>query len=113
MKLIHRLSGSLVLSMLRLLCISLLLSKVLLREGVGWHPRSGLASARDLAVQLVDLLQGEALGLVDVEVHKRDAQEAAGKPDEEDLGLQVGVAVTVVNKVRRGVGNGPVEQPLN
>lgn len=63
-------------------------------------------------VQRVDVLERQALGLVDEEVDKRDAREAAREPDEEDLGLQVGVAVAEVDEVGGGVGDGPVEEPL-
>ena len=48
------------------------------------HPVGGLAGRLDLGVHLVDLLERHALGLVDVEVHKGDADEAAAEPDEED-----------------------------
>lgn len=65
-----------------------------------------------LAVQLVDLLERQALGLVDEEVDEGDAEEAAAEPDEEDLGLQVGVPGPVVDEVGRRVGDGPVEKPL-
>lgn len=75
-------------------------------------PRRRFPRVADLLVQLVDLLEGEALGLVDHEVDEEDAEEAAGEPDEEDLGLQVGVAVAVVDEVRRRVGDGPVQQPV-
>lgn len=47
----------------------------------------GACHARHLGVQLVDLLQRQTLGLVDEEVDEGDAEEAAGEPDEEDLGL--------------------------
>jgi hypothetical protein len=66
----------------------------------------------DLAVELVDLLEGQALGLVDHEVDEGNADEAEAAPDEEDLGLQVGVAGAGVDHVRCGVGDGPVEQPI-
>jgi len=75
-------------------------------------PVLGLVCLRDFVVELVDLLEGQALGLVDEEVDKRDADEAKAEPDEEDLGLQVGIAGPEVDEVRCGVGNSPVEQPL-
>lgn len=46
----------------------------------------------DLIVQLIYLLQRQAFRLVDHEVHECYAEEAACEPDEEDLGLEVGVA---------------------
>ncbi len=67
---------------------------------------------RLVGVHLIDLLQRQALCLVDHEVHKGDAQEAAGEPHKEDLALQVGIARAVVDQVRRRVRNRPVEQPL-
>ncbi len=70
------------------------------------------APAGHLGIQLVDLLEGQALGLVDHEVDEGDAQEAASEPDEEDLGLQVGVAGAEVDEVGRRVGDGPVEEPV-
>jgi hypothetical protein len=66
----------------------------------------------DLEVELVDLLEGQTLGLVDHEVDEGDADEAEAAPDEEDLGLQVGVAGTLVDHVGGGVGDGPVEEPV-
>lgn len=85
---------------------------LVLLPGLGRLPRRRLARNLDLGVQLVDLLQAEALCLVDEEVDVGDAQEAGAEPHEEDLGLQVGKALAVVDQVRRGVGNGPVEQPV-
>ena len=66
----------------------------------------------DLEVELVDLLKGQTLGLVDHEVDEGDADEAEAAPDEEDLGLQVGVAGALVDHVGGGVGDGPVEEPV-
>lgn len=68
--------------------------------------------ALDLGVQIIDLLQRQAFRLVDEEVHKGNADKAAAEPDEEDLGLHVGVAFTIVDEIRGGVSDGPVEQPL-
>lgn len=76
-----------------------------------WKPSHRLASLVHFVVQFVDLLKSEALGLVDEEVDEADTQEAAAEPDEEDLGLEVGVAGTVVHQVGGGVGDGPVEKP--
>ena len=76
-----------------------------------WEPSNGLSRLLDLVVELVDLLESKALGLVDEEVNKADTQEAAAEPDEEDFGLQVGVAWSPVDEIWRGVGNGPVEEP--
>lgn len=75
------------------------------------QPSNRLSCLLDLVVQLVDLLESKALGLVDKEVHEADTQEAAGEPDEEDLGLEIGVAWSPVHEVWRGVGDGPVKKP--
>lgn len=66
----------------------------------------------DLGVEFVDLLERQALGLVDHEVDEGDADEAEAAPDEEDFGLQVGVARAGVDHVGRGVGDGPVQEPV-
>lgn len=80
-------------------------------EWSAWEPSNRLACLLDLVVQLVDLLKSKALGLVDKEVHEADTQEAAAEPDEEDLGLEVGVAWSPVHEVWRGEGDGPVKKP--
>lgn len=64
----------------------------------------------DDAVQLIYLLKGEALGLIDQGPHETDADQAEGRPNEEDLRLEVGVLR--VDHVRCGVRDGPVEQPI-
>lgn len=79
---------------------------------LGGHPGGGLASVRNLTVELVNLFQAEPLGLIDEEPYVGNAEEAGAEPDEEDLGLQVGEALAVVYEVRGGVGDGPVEQPV-
>lgn len=86
-----------------------------LPECVGGLPVPALpcgAQPGHLGVELVDLLERQALGLVDEEVDKGNAEEAATEPDEENLALQVGIARAVVDEVGRRVGNGPVEEPL-
>ncbi len=66
-----------------------------------------------LAVQLVDLLERQALGLVDQRVHKCGAHEAEAAPDEENLDAQIRVTrFAAAHEVRDGVGNGPVQQPV-
>jgi hypothetical protein len=67
--------------------------------GLGRLPVFGLAGNANLIVELVNLLEGEPLGLVDEEVDEGDAQETAGEPDEEDLGLEVGLSAAVVDEV--------------
>lgn len=93
---------------------SLLLTQSTLLVGKGVRGRPGRAVAGRLAlvVHLVDLLERVRLGLVDEEVDERNADEAEREPDEEDLGLQVGVSGTVVDQVGGCVGDSPVEEPL-
>ena len=81
-------------------------------EADGRHEALALPRLADLEVKLVDLLEGQTLGLVDHEVDEGDADEAEAAPDEEDLGLQVGVARALVDHVGGGVGDGPVEEPV-
>lgn len=83
-----------------------------LAEGNMRPPLRALAGRDALSVHLINLLETEALSLVDVEEDEGDAEEAGTKPDEEDLALQVGIALAVVDKVGGRVGNGPVEKPL-
>lgn len=80
--------------------------------GLSGAPILGVPGHLHLFVELINLFQAQSLGLIDEEPDKGDAQEATAKPDEEDLGLEVGVATAVVDKVRRGIGNGPVEEPI-
>jgi hypothetical protein len=54
------------------------------------------------------LFESEAFGFVDHEVDEGYAEEAAGEPDEEDFGLQVGVSRAEVYEVGGGVGDCPV-----
>ena len=63
-------------------------------------PVHAVARDVDLVVQLVDLLEGQAFRLVDHEVDECDAEEAACEPDEEDSGLEVGIAVAPGRKRR-------------
>jgi hypothetical protein len=74
------------------------------------HKLLALPGLVDDTVQLVDLLQRQALGLVDHEVDKGNAHEAEAAPHEEDLALEVGVLL--VDHVGGGEGDGPVEEPV-
>ena len=67
--------------------------------GLSGPPLSGLASRTDFIIELVDLLKRESLGFIDEEVDKGNAQETAAEPDEEDLGLEVGLSGAVVDEV--------------
>lgn len=73
---------------------------LLLSPGDARLPANTLPSRTDLIIQLVNFLQGQALRLVDHGVNEGNAEEAAAEPDEEDLGLQVRVAGSVVDQVR-------------
>ena len=75
-------------------------------------PRIREENRIDLLIHLINLLQSQALGLVNHKIHECDAQEAAGEPDEEDLALKIGVAGTEIHQIRRGVGDGPIEEPI-
>lgn len=87
-------------------------ASLVLLHGLGRTPLGGVGSPGDLFVEQVDLFQAEALCLVDHTVDESDADEAAAEPDEENLGLEVGIALTKVDEVGSRVGNGPVEQPV-
>lgn len=78
----------------------------------GGHEIVRLPGLGDLGVKFVDLLERQTLGLVDHKVDEGDADEAEAAPDEEDLGLQIRVAWAGVDHVGRGVGDGPVQEPV-
>ena len=67
------------------------------REGGMGLPLGG-GPGRGLLHHLVDLLEGEPLGLRDEEVGVDEGAGAEGTPDEEHLGLEV--ALVLVNHVR-------------
>ena len=67
------------------------------------HEVRGVPGMRHFAIQLVNLLKRETLGLVDHGVDEQDANEAGTAPDEEDFGAEVGVTGTGVDKVWRCV----------
>ena len=60
-----------------------------LLEGDRRHKALGLPGLADFGVELVNLFEREALGLVDAQVYKRHAHAAEAAPDEEDLGSEV------------------------
>ena len=92
--------------------------------------RLALPRLGDNAVELVDLLERQTLGLVDHEVDEGDADEAAGAPaallagvavrsgdvgefclpNEEHLGLEI--AGILVDHVRGSVRDGEVQEPV-
>ena len=55
------------------------------REVDSWHEALGLPSFANLAVELIDLLESETLGLVDTEIDESHADTTEAAPDEEDL----------------------------
>ena len=59
----------------------------------------GVLGVGDLGVELVDLLKGEALSLVDEEVDEGAADDTEATPEEEDLRAEIGVAGTGVDEV--------------
>ena len=63
-------------------------------------------------IQLVDLLQCKAFCLEDAEVYEDGAEEAASTPDKEHFGLKACGTRPLVDKIRRCVADGPVEQPI-
>ena len=71
-----------------------------------------LSGIRHFSVQLIDLLQGETLSLVDEEIHKGDADKAASPPNEKDLGLQVGIALSIIHEVWSRICDCPVQEPV-
>lgn len=77
-----------------------------------WDETVGLPCLGDSLVHLVDVLEGETLGLVDEGPDEGDTDEAASTPDKEDLGLEVGVAGTLVDHVWGCVADGEVEEPV-
>lgn len=81
-------------------------------ERDGGNEARGLPCLADLAVELVNLLERQTLGLVDHGPGEEDTDEAASAPDEEDLSAEVGVAGSVVDHVGCSVTNGEVEKPV-
>jgi hypothetical protein len=76
------------------------------------NPFRALARALAFTVQLVDLLERQSLSLVDEEVDEGDAEEAGREPDEENLGLKVGVVRAVIDQVGGDESDDEVEKPL-
>lgn len=89
---------------------SLLIRKTqLIRKGsLGLPARRGAGGG--LLHHLVDLLQGETLGLRDEEVGVDKGAGAEGTPDEEDLGLEV--ALVGVDHVGGDDGDDAVPEPV-
>ena len=83
-----------------------------LLEADGGDEADALPRLGNLGIELIDLFEGEALGLVDHGPDEEEADEAEAAPDEEDLGAEVRVTRAVVDHVRGRVGDGPVEEPV-
>ena len=95
--------------------LSLLLPSLdlkLLSEVDGRNPANRLPSTGNLSIKLINLLKRKTLSLVDAGVNEQSTDEAESTPDEEHLGLEIGVSRSAVDHVRGGVGNSPVEQPV-
>jgi hypothetical protein len=56
-----------------------------LHKGHCGFPANRIARTTDFRVQLIYLLQGKSLGLVDHEVNETNTEEAASEPNEENL----------------------------
>ena len=83
-----------------------------LLEADGGDEAAAAPGVRHLGVHLVDLLERQALGLVDERPDEDGAHGAEGAPDVEDLGLQVGVAGAGLDEVGGRVGDGPLRETL-
>lgn len=106
------LAGSLVLGIRQAHATAVNMGVLNILERDGRNKALGLPSLVDLAVELVDLLEGKTLGFVDQGPDEKDTDEAASTPQEEDLDTHVGVAWARVNHVGRGVADGKVEEPV-
>jgi len=76
-----------------------------LRESSSGSPTHTLTRNLNLSIQLVDLLKGKTLRLIDHHVNEGNTQKAASEPDEEDLGLEI-------DEIGCGVGDRPVQEPV-
>ncbi len=83
-----------------------------LRESSSWSPAHTLTRNLNLIIQLIDLLKGKALRLINHKVDEGNTQKAAGEPDEEDLGLEIGITRAPVDEIGCGVGDRPVQEPV-
>ena len=83
-----------------------------LLESDRWNPSNGLSSIAYFVIQLVHLLQSEALGFVNHEVHECNANEAAASPDKEDFRLEIRITWSIIHEIWRGVRDSPVQEPV-
>jgi hypothetical protein len=78
-------------------------------EGNGRDPARGLPRLADLAVELVDLLERQALGLIDHGPDEEGADKTEATPNEEDFSAQIGISGSVVHHVRCSVSDRKIE----
>lgn len=80
---------------------------------MGWHEAGGFPCLESLSlVHLVDRLEGKTLGLIDKHKDEDGANSTARAPEEEDLGLEVGISWSLIDQVWSGVTDGEVEKPV-
>jgi hypothetical protein len=95
--------------------LSLLLTGInlkLLSVVDGRNPTNRVPSTGNLRVKLINLFKRQALGLINAGVNEHTTDKAESTPDEEHLGLEIGISSSAVHHVRSGVGNSPVEKPV-
>ena len=83
-----------------------------LPESNSRNPPNTILRNANLTIQLINLFQRQALRLIDHEVNENNANETASAPDEEDLGLEIGISWTPIDEVGGGVCDGPIEEPV-
>jgi hypothetical protein len=83
-----------------------------LRESSSGSPTHTLTRNLNLSIQLVDLLKGKTLRLIDHHVNEGNTQKAASEPDEEDLGLEICITRAPIDEIGCGVGDRPVQEPV-
>lgn len=78
-----------------------------------WNKSCRFTGVLDFQEEFVNLFQPKTSGFVDEKVREREADTARATPYEEDLSAETRVARTRVDKIRGGVSQGPVEQPIS
>ena len=77
-----------------------------------WSELLALPCFIDNIIELVNLLKGEALGLIDHCIHKDNRNGAEAAPDEEHLWSKISLAGAIICQVWRRVSDCPVKQPV-
>lgn len=77
-----------------------------------WNPSNTLSRIADLSIQFIHLFQREAFRFINHEINERNADEATTSPDEEDFGLQIGIAWPIVYQIWCGVRDRPIQKPV-